>query len=101
MARMSNAIHIENLRKIYPARSGTPITALDGVSFQVPEGRICGLLGPNGAGKSTTVKILGTITAPTAGLVSIFGCDVARRPLDARRQMSVVLQQTASESSLT
>jgi ABC-type multidrug transport system ATPase subunit len=98
---MHNAIDVDNLRKAYPSRSGAPITALDGISFQVPEGRIVGLLGPNGAGKSTTVKILGTVAKATAGCTRIFGFDVARKPLEARRRMAVVLQQTASESLLT
>jgi ABC-2 type transport system ATP-binding protein len=98
---MQNAIVVEDLRKSYASKSGAPVVALDGVSFQVPKGHIFGLLGPNGAGKSTTVKILGTVSSPTSGRASIFGFDVARQALDARRQMTVVLQQTASENMLT
>jgi ABC-type multidrug transport system ATPase subunit len=75
--------------------------AVDGIDLKVPAGSFYGFLGPNGAGKSTTVKILGTIVAPTSGRASIFGFDVARQPLEARRQMAVVLQQTASEGLLT
>lgn len=55
---MSIAIEVDDLRKTYAANSGNPVQALDGVSFQVPQGQIYGLLGPNGAGKSTVVKIL-------------------------------------------
>jgi ABC-type multidrug transport system ATPase subunit len=98
---MQNAIVVEDLRKSYAAKSGAPVIALDGVSFQVPQGHIFGLLGPNGAGKSTTVKILGTVSTPTAGRVSIFGFDVTRQALDARKKMAVVLQQTAAENMLT
>ena len=98
---MRNAIVVDNLRKTYASKSGAPVQALDGVSFQVPEGHIFGLLGPNGAGKSTTVKILGTVSTPTSGSVTIFGFDVARQPLQARRKMAVVLQQTAAENMLT
>jgi ABC-2 type transport system ATP-binding protein len=97
----TNAIEVQHLRKIYPTKTGAPARALDGVSFQVPRGHIYGLLGPNGAGKSTTVKILGTITAPTSGRARVFGHDVARQPLEARRQMAVVLQQTATDNLLT
>jgi ABC-type multidrug transport system ATPase subunit len=95
------AIEVEDLRKVYPTKSGATARALDGVSFQVEPGRIYGLLGPNGAGKSTTVKILGTITGPSAGRASVFGHDVVKQPLEVRKEMAVVLQQTAAENLLT
>lgn len=98
---MRNAIVVDNVRKTYASKSGVPVHALDGLCFQVPEGHIFGLLGPNGAGKSTTVKILGTVSTPTSGSASIFGFDVAHQPLQARRRMTVVLQQTAAENMLT
>lgn len=98
---MTHAIEVEALCKDYRAKAGASVRALDGVSFAVPRGRIYGLLGPNGAGKSTLVKILGTITAPTAGRAAVLGFDVTREPLAARRQMAVVLQQTAAENLLT
>ena len=98
---MTNAIEVEDLRKSYVSKAAAAVTALDGVSFTVPAGHIYGLLGPNGAGKSTTVKILGTIASSTSGHARIFGFDVARASLDARRRMAVVLQQTASENLLT
>jgi ABC-2 type transport system ATP-binding protein len=98
---MTAVIEVDNLCKTYQPRTGSPVRALDGVSFTVPQGHIAGLLGPNGAGKSTTVKILSTITAPTSGRAVVRGFDVARQPLDVRRQMVVVLQQTAAEGLLT
>ncbi|WP_067170173.1 ABC transporter ATP-binding protein [Microtetraspora niveoalba] len=48
-------------------------TAVDGVSFEIPEGEIVGYLGPNGAGKSTTVKMLTGILTPTDGLIEVGG----------------------------
>jgi ABC-2 type transport system ATP-binding protein len=95
------AIDVEDLRKVYPTKSGNTARALDGVSFQVEAGRIYGLLGPNGAGKSTTVKILGTVTPPSTGRATVFGHDVVKEPLEVRRRMTVVLQQTAAENLLT
>jgi ABC-2 type transport system ATP-binding protein len=57
-----------------------PVTAVDGVSFQVGPGEVVGLLGPNGAGKTTTLHmVLGLVTAD-AGEVRLFG-----EPLAARR----------------
>jgi ABC-type multidrug transport system ATPase subunit len=98
---MTSAIEVEELRKVYRPNSGEPIRALDGVSFQVPQGRIYGLLGPNGAGKSTLVKVLSTITPLTSGRAAVLGFDVARQPLATRQQLAVVLQQTATENLLT
>ena len=95
------AIDVEDLRKVYRTKNGESLRALDGVSFQVPQGRIYGLLGPNGAGKSTLVKILSTITPLTSGRAAVLGFDVARQPLATRQQLAVVLQQTATESLLT
>ena len=98
---MQQAIEVDNLCKTYHASAGEPVRALDGVSFRVPRGCIFGLLGPNGAGKSTVVKILSTIAAPSSGRAVVFEFDVVRQPLDVRRQMTVVLQQTAAENLLT
>ena len=53
------------------------VDALVNVSFNVEKGEIFGLLGPNGAGKTTLVKILLSITFPTAGNASIFGKDIS------------------------
>ena len=47
------------------------------------------------------VKILSTITTPTSGKASVMGFDVEREPLLSRQQMTVVLQQTATENLLT
>ena len=97
---MTNAIEVQDLRKVYRS-GGEAVRALDGVSFNVPQGRIYGLLGPNGAGKSTLVKILSTITTASNGTAKVMGFDVQREPLLSRQQMTVVLQQTATENLLT
>ena len=47
------------------------ITAVDGLSFTVPPGKITGFLGPNGAGKSTTMRMILGLDAPSAGSVTI------------------------------
>lgn len=96
-----NAITVENVRKVYSGAAAQPVHAVDGVSFEVSRGQIFGLLGPNGAGKTTLVKILTTITAPTSGRASVCGFDVVRQALDVRKQIAVVLQQTAVETLLT
>ncbi len=68
-------ITADNLTKVYGKR-----TALDKVSFEVPEGEIFGFVGPNGAGKTTTLRILAALLEPTAGHASIDGADVTKQP---------------------
>jgi ABC-type multidrug transport system ATPase subunit len=96
-----NAIEVDDLRKAYRSSTGELVHALAGISFNVAPGQIYGFLGPNGAGKSTLVRILTTITTPSAGRASVHGFDVVRNPLDVRRHIAVVLQQTAVETMLT
>ncbi|HVR41886.1 MAG TPA: ATP-binding cassette domain-containing protein [Thermoanaerobaculia bacterium] len=48
-------------------------TAVDRISFDVPQGRIFGILGPNGAGKTTTIRMIMNITIPDSGRVLILG----------------------------
>ena len=68
-------ITADNLTKVYGKR-----TALDHVSFEVPEGEIFGFVGPNGAGKTTTLRILAGLLDPTDGHASIDGVDVEKQP---------------------
>lgn len=98
---MTNAIDVADVHKVYRAKNGEMVRALDGISFQVPQRQIYGLLGPNGAGKSTLVKILSTITPLSSGNAAVMGFDVTRQPFQAREQLAVVLQQTATENLLT
>ena len=61
--------------------------AVDGVSFYVPAGAICGFLGPNGAGKSTSMRMLAGALAPDGGSVMIDGANVWTQPREARARM--------------
>jgi branched-chain amino acid transport system ATP-binding protein len=55
---------VRDLRKAFGG-----IRAVDGCSFAVPRGQICGLIGPNGSGKTTTFDLLTGLTAPDGGQV--------------------------------
>ncbi|MFP7834409.1 ABC transporter ATP-binding protein [Marisediminicola sp. LYQ134] len=65
---MTNAIDIRSISR----RFGRT-TALDDVSFTVPQGSICGLLGRNGAGKTTIMSIIAGQDRPTSGSVEVLG----------------------------
>jgi ABC-2 type transport system ATP-binding protein len=51
------------------------VTAVDGLSFTAGRGQVLALLGPNGAGKTSTVETLEGFRRPSAGRVSVLGCD--------------------------
>ena len=89
-------ISVSGLSKSY----GT-VNAVDGISFDVPYGKVFGFLGPNGAGKTTTIKVLTTLVHPTAGSVRIFGKDIIRYSKDIRKRIGVILQEPSFESNLT
>jgi len=95
------ALEVENLVKVYHSRRQPPVRAVDGMSFSVARGTIFGLLGPNGAGKTTILKALTTLNRPTAGRARVLGFDVVVQPLEVRRRISVVLQETAIEQFLS
>jgi ABC-2 type transport system ATP-binding protein len=91
------AVAAEGLAKTYPGG----VEALKGVSFGVRPGAVFALLGPNGAGKSTIVKILTTLSRPTAGRASIVGRDVVRDPERVRRVIGLVAQKSAVDLEAT
>ncbi len=95
------ALEVENLTKVYERRGQSAVRAVDGISFSVPRGEIFGLLGPNGAGKTTLLKVLATLLRPSGGAARIEGFDVVVRPLEVRRHISMVLQETAAELFLS
>src|SRR5688500_8897020 len=75
--------------------------AVDGVSFAVPEGSVLGLLGPNGAGKTTTVRMMTTLTRPTAGTGRVAGHDIQADPAAVRRSMGLTGQAATVDELLT
>ncbi len=92
------AIEVRDLVKRYRGATGN---AVDGVSFDVPDGQLFCLLGPNGAGKTTTVSILTTVLAPTSGRVLVGGRDLATERAGIRRSIGIVFQQPALDANLT
>lgn len=90
------SISVSNLAK----RFG-PITAVDGLSFEVRRGEIFGLVGPDGAGKTTTLRILAGVLEADEGAVSIEECDVLRNPEQAKHSLSYMPQRFGLYEDLT
>ncbi|MFD0257868.1 ABC transporter ATP-binding protein [Kitasatospora indigofera] len=75
--------------------------AVDGVDLTVAPGEVFGLLGPNGAGKTTAIRAITTLLPVPAGMVQVFGLDVARERMAVRRLLGYVPQQLSADANLT
>jgi ABC-2 type transport system ATP-binding protein len=73
------------------------VVAVDGVSFEIPEGICLGLLGPNGAGKTTTVEILEGILQASGGEVVYRGDRLSR---ESREAFGIQFQSTVLQDYL-
>ena len=78
-----------------------PITAVDGLDLDLPEGTCVGLLGPNGAGKSTTMKMLTAQAIPNEGELQALGYKLPDDSKAARAEMGVVPQLDNLDTTLT
>ncbi len=78
-----------------------PITAVDGLDLDVPEGTCVGLLGPNGAGKSTTMRLLTAQAIADEGELEVLGFRLPEESKVARAECGVVPQLDNLDTSLT
>jgi ABC-type multidrug transport system ATPase subunit len=84
------AIRVSELTK----RFGS-FTAVDSVSFEVPQGSIFGFLGPNGAGKTTTLGVMLGLIPATSGTATIFGFDIHANLPEALRRTGAMVEKPA------
>ncbi len=103
---MSPLLEVTALRKTFPARTGLlghvidRVHAVDGVSFNIAEGRTLGLVGESGCGKSTVGRAILRLIEPTGGAIRFGGSDITRLPAGQlralRRRMQIVFQDPYS-----
>lgn len=74
------------------------IVALDGLSFSIDEGQICGLIGPNGAGKTTMFNVVSRIYQPSGGSVRYRDQDLLALP--AHKIASIGIARTFQNLAL-
>ncbi|TAK35612.1 MAG: ABC transporter ATP-binding protein [Chloroflexota bacterium] len=79
-----SVLTIDNISKSYGG-----VTALENVSFEVPEGQIVGLIGPNGAGKTTLFNVITGYVAPTSGKVTLNGKDLTGQPTHRMAKLGI------------
>lgn len=77
-------LEINNITKHYKT-----VTALNNVSFSVPEGSVYGILGPNGSGKTTLLGIILDILKPSSGSFTLLGKSA---DADIRKQVGTLLE---------
>jgi heme exporter protein A len=90
------AIETDALCKRYGYRR-----VLDGIDLRVKPGEFVVLFGPNGVGKSTLIRILCTLTRPSAGRAAVMGHDVLEDPDAVRAAIGVVAHSTYLYEDLT
>jgi lipooligosaccharide transport system ATP-binding protein len=76
-------------------------TAVDGIDFDLSRGEVFGFLGPNGAGKSSTMRMIGCVSPPSGGELTILGMDPVAQGPAIRARLGVVPQEDTLDVELT
>ncbi|HSQ77096.1 MAG TPA: ABC transporter ATP-binding protein [Bacteroidota bacterium] len=87
MAHHADVISLTGVVRVYEGGQ----RALDGLTFTVPAGSICGFIGLNGAGKSTTIRLISGLEEADGGLVDVLGERVPFQDPRVKRRMGFVL----------
>lgn len=85
---------------IHVSKSFDSIKAVDNIDLEIND-EIFGLLGPNGAGKTTAIKIMAGLLCPDEGNIRIGGQDIQKKPLAAKKQFGLVLEEPYLFARLT
>lgn len=90
-------MRIKELTKKYDGK-----TVVDGVTFEIPKGKVLSLIGPNGAGKSTVMGIISRLIARDSGQVSFAGTDIKKwKSRDLSRRLAILTQSNHVQMKLT
>ena len=82
------AIRFQGVGQRFAGADGRPVTALDGLSFDIGRHEFVAVLGPSGCGKSTLLRLIAGLIRPTAGRVEIFDTAVS----EPRDDIGIVFQ---------
>lgn len=70
-------LQVKNVSKIFKTAS-SPVTAVDDVTFTVPDGQFASIIGKSGSGKSTLLSLLGALDKPSKGEILVGDKDIAK-----------------------
>lgn len=77
-------------------------TVVEGVSFELPKGKVISLIGPNGAGKSTVMGMISRLIAQDDGSVDFEGKDMSKwKSRDLARRLAILTQSNHVQMKLT
>src|SRR2546426_12026293 len=88
-------IHARGLTKRF-----AKLVAVDAIDFDVQRGEAFGFLGPNGAGKTSTMRMIGCVSAPSAGELSVLGMNPVQDGPRIRARLGVVPQADTLDMEL-
>ncbi|MDE6742360.1 MAG: ABC transporter ATP-binding protein [Lachnospiraceae bacterium] len=74
---------------------------LDNISFEVPEGSVCGFIGQNGAGKTTTIKLILDVLNVDAGEIFVFGQNIKDDSAKLREDIGIVFDEMGFHEFMT
>ena len=92
---------VKDLRKVFTSLTGTPVQAVDSVSFNAYQGQITALLGHNGAGKSTTMNVLTGMLSSSGGSAIINGYNIDNQMSSIRQSLGLCPQHNMLFGDLT
>lgn len=82
-------------KDLFLTYTGSDVPALNGISFSLDRGELCGLIGPNGAGKTTLLSVFTTLLRPQRGALTVAGIDALDNPAGVRHKIGFVPQDLA------
>ena len=80
---------------------GDSVLAVDNISFSCQSGRIFGLIGPNGAGKTSTLRMIGTMLAPSSGAILVNKFDTVTHSQSVKKSLGFLSGNTGLYDRLT
>lgn len=90
-------MYVKSLTKTYDGK-----TVVDGVSFEIPKGKVLSLIGPNGAGKSTVMGMISRLIASDSGLVDFEGTPIAKwKSRELSKRLAILTQSNHIGMKLT